>query len=149
MKASQADRIASSLSTVLLLCTYGLLTYEHWSRLIPLYMDAIGNLNTNAEEQKGLEKFQSQLQLTTYLIIKSIISPFTQMKRFQRRYSVSFQKMNYQLFRLTQIRLGHLQHSSVSIEYASGFPSLSMNYPRFWGHLMSIDYGPQFMVCTI
>jgi len=52
--ATLAERIASSLSTVLLLGTYGLLSFEHWSKLIPLYMDAIRNLSLNAEEQKGL-----------------------------------------------------------------------------------------------
>ena len=55
--ATLAERIASSLSTVLLLGTYGLLSFEHWSKLIPLYMDAIRNLNLNAEEQKGLGTF--------------------------------------------------------------------------------------------
>ena len=55
--ATLAERIASSLSTVLLLGTYGLLSFDHWSKLIPLYMDAIQNLNTNQEEQKGLGMF--------------------------------------------------------------------------------------------
>ena len=56
--ATLADRIASSLSTVLLLGTYGLLSFDHWSKLIPLYMDAIQDLNANQEEQKGLGPFQ-------------------------------------------------------------------------------------------
>ena len=56
--ATLADRIASSLSTVLLLGTYGLLSFDHWSKLIPLYMDAIQDLNANQEEQKGLGLFQ-------------------------------------------------------------------------------------------
>ena len=56
--ATLADRIASSLSTVLLLGTYGLLSFDHWSKLIPLYMDAIQDLNANQEEQKGSGLFQ-------------------------------------------------------------------------------------------
>ena len=55
--ATLAERIASSLSTVLLLGTYGLLSFDNWSKLIPLYMDAIQDLNANQEEQKGLGPF--------------------------------------------------------------------------------------------
>ena len=72
--ATLAERIASSLSTVLLLGTYGLLSFDHWSKLIPLYMDAIGNLNANADEQKGLGTFQESTneidKLTEYFKLR-------------------------------------------------------------------------------
>ena len=74
--AALSERIAFSLSTVLLLGTYGLLSFDHWSKLIPLYMDAIRNLNSNPEEQKGLGTFQK----STYAIsikIEPIRSKFS------------------------------------------------------------------------
>ena len=64
--ATLAERIASSLSTVLLLGTYGLLSFEHWSKLIPLYMDAIRNLSLNAEQQKGLGTFLESTHAIDY-----------------------------------------------------------------------------------
>ena len=119
--ATLAERIASSLSTVLLLGTYGLLSFDHWSKLIPLYMDAIRNINLNAEEQKGLGTFLvatnaiNNLQHNRniwntqhILLIRKRV-----LKRFQRKFFASFWKMNYPQLLLMLIKLGPLRRRSI------------------------------------
>ena len=114
--ATLAERIASSLSTVLLLGTYGLLSFDHWSKLIPLYMDAIRNINLNAEEQKGLGTFPVATNAINNLQHNRNIWNFQHilLKRFQRKFFASFWKMNYLPLRSMLIKLGPLQRRSIS-----------------------------------
>ena len=58
---SFAERIASNLQMLLLLATYGLLTLDMWTKLIPLYFDAIGKLRPKEEDRKSIEEVLCKL----------------------------------------------------------------------------------------
>ena len=58
---SLAERIASNLQMLLLLATYGLLTLDMWTKLIPLYFDVIQKLKPKEEERKSIEEVLCKL----------------------------------------------------------------------------------------
>ena len=69
----RSERISSNLNSILLLATYGLLTYDSWFKLLPNYFDAIGKLNTFEEENRQLEEVLCKL-----LEIDLCVLPFDQ-----------------------------------------------------------------------